>query len=365
MQQVNRIHYMDALRTVLMMLGIFNHSSFIYHPNKTWRIDSEQSMEIIGWLSTSSVAFRMSGFFVISGFFCALTLSRYDVGKFLRVRLVRIAVPLIVTACTLNLLQSYFLYSVGLAGFSFKGHFLEGGWISHVWFLRNLLLYFLFAALFVVLFRNQLTPINTSLTKFANKLNVYAMLLLMPLLFSLIVILNGLGFPLYEAYLFRIIDIYKIFYYVPFFLIGVVFYTVPGLLDRFCNMNLWIVMAIGVASIVILQPTLPMKSPIQVLANFYFYVLIQWCCICLLFKLFRKFFNKASDFWTFGSDAAYSVYLFHHILIVIFGYIAVSNNVHPLIAMGVMIPLTLALTLLNHVYVIKKVPLLQYLFNGK
>lgn len=356
---------MDAMRSVLMMLGIFSHSSYIYHPTRTWKINSEQTMELIGWLSNAQLAFRMPAFFVISGFFCALTLTRYAPAKFLKVRLVRIALPMIITGCTLNLLQSYLLGRFGLVDFGFDWHFLQGNWVSHLWFLRNLVFYFLFSALFVLAFNQYKTSINTIFTQLVGKLDIHVIMLVLPFAFIAFLVLNQLGFPLYGRWFFETVKMYQLIYYLPYFLVGILFYTIPPFLERFCAINLWVVIGVLVLGIVALQPTIGNSAIAMRVGYEYLYALISWCSICLVFKLFRRFCNVPSKLWSFVSDASYSVYLFHHILVIIFGYIAVSNGVHPLLAMAIIMPVTLALTLANHVYVIKRVPILQFLFNGK
>lgn len=356
---------MDAMRSVLMMLGIFSHTSYIYHPTRTWKINSEQTMEIIGWLSNAQLAFRMPAFFVISGFFCALTLCRYSPSKFLKVRLVRIALPMIVTGCTLNLLQSYLLGRFGLVEFSLNWHFLEGNWVSHLWFLRNLVIYFLVSALFVIVLDSYRTPINNFIKSVTDKINILVIMLILPTAFIVFLVLNQLGFPLYGRWFFDTIKMYQLIYYLPYFLVGILFYTIPPLLERFCTINLWLVIGTLIVAIIALQPVIGESAVPMRIGYEYIYALISWASICVVFKLFRFFCNQPSTLWTFVSDASYSVYLFHHILVVVFGYIAVSNNVHPLVAMGVIMPITLVLTLLNHVYVIKRVPVLRFLFNGK
>jgi len=180
-ETVTRLYYMDAMRSVLMMLGIFSHTSYIYHSNIHWQINSTEHLALLDWLSNAQLSFRMQAFFAISGFFCALTLSRYPVVKFLRVRLVRIALPMLVTGATLNLIQNIFLESRGLYDFTFRGHFFAAEWVSHLWFLRNLVFYFLAAAIIVAVFRPLLRPCNRLLGRITSSINIYVLILGLPL----------------------------------------------------------------------------------------------------------------------------------------------------------------------------------------
>lgn len=90
-----RIHYLDNLRATAMILGVFLHSAFAY-------AQPAQSV----WLATdpnSSVAidasiwfihlFRMSLFFLLSGYFAKLVIERKGVKNFVWNRCLRILVP--------------------------------------------------------------------------------------------------------------------------------------------------------------------------------------------------------------------------------------------------------------------------------
>ena len=90
-----RIHYLDNLRALAMLLGIFLHAGLAY-------ANPAQSI----WLATdpsSSVAvdvaiwfihlFRMALFFLISGYFATLVIERKGVKRFLWGRTVRIVFP--------------------------------------------------------------------------------------------------------------------------------------------------------------------------------------------------------------------------------------------------------------------------------
>jgi glucans biosynthesis protein C len=93
-----RIHYLDNLRAVAMMLGVLLHAALAY---------AEPARSI--WFATDRVGsvvidagiwfvhlFRMSLFFLLSGYFAKLTVTKKGVKSFLRGRLLRIALPFVV-----------------------------------------------------------------------------------------------------------------------------------------------------------------------------------------------------------------------------------------------------------------------------
>jgi len=356
---------MDAMRSVLMMLGIFSHSSYIYHSSIHWQINSTEHLLVLDWLSSGQLTFRMQAFFAISGFFCALTLSRYSVTKFLRVRLVRIALPMLVTGVTLNMLQNIFLDAKGLYNFTFSGHFLEAQWVSHLWFLRNLVFYFIASAIVVAIFRPLLQPLNKLLGRITSSINIYLLILALPLVSVAVLALTVINFPLHEKWLFGVLHWYQLLVYLPFFLVGVLFYTLPELLNRFTSVSA-IVMCVQVAlGIALISWANTGDSLFHNVVYGYAYALIGWSFVVITFKLFQRFFDKPSKTWTFFSDASYTIYLFHHLFVILIGMVVLHYGGGPIVGLFLIMAATFAVTVCIHIYFVSRIPLARFLFNGK
>ncbi len=159
-----RIHYLDNLRALAMLLGVYLHGALAY---------AEPAQSI--WLATdrgSSVAidvsiwfihlFRMGLFFVLSGYFAKLVIERKSLRYFLRSRCLRIALPfvlfypLLVIAITVVIVFaiSYLPNPRGLMGFittaaqqSSLAAPPELPGTMHLWFLYYLLAFTLVGAL--------------------------------------------------------------------------------------------------------------------------------------------------------------------------------------------------------------------------
>ena len=364
-ESVSRLYYMDAMRSVLMMLGIFSHTSYIYHSSIQWQINSSEHLLLLDWLSSAQLSFRMQAFFAISGFFCALTLSRYSVVKFLRVRLVRIALPMLITGATLNMFQNIFLDSRDLYNFTFTGHFFAAEWVSHLWFLRNLVFYFLIAAIVVAVFRPLLLPLNNLLGRMASSINIYVLISGLPLVSVAVLSLTVINFPLHEKWLFGVLHWYQLMVYLPFFVVGVFFYTLPELLRRFTAVSA-IVMCIQVAvGVALIHWTKTGESLFHNAVYGYAYALIGWSFVVLTFKLFQRFFNKPSKIWAFFSDASYTIYLFHHLFVILIGIVVLHFGGGPIVGLFLIMAATFAVTVCIHIYFVSRVPLARYLFNGK
>ena len=92
-----RIHSLDALRAVMMLLGLVLHTALSYVPELSsgeWPYQDRQASDGFGWLVSLIHTFRMPAFFAVAGFFAAFLVERRGTGAFLRHRLSRIGVPL-------------------------------------------------------------------------------------------------------------------------------------------------------------------------------------------------------------------------------------------------------------------------------
>ena len=172
----------------------------------------------------------MPAFFVVSGYFCYLTLKKYKVRKFLNVRLQRIVVPLVFTVLTLNLLQLIFLDMIGWSP-SVIEYIRSGGYLAHLWFLVNLLVYFIAASLIALLPGSLLKAGKNIVGKIFDQFSLILIVFAMPVFSIMIMGLAKTGFPLYYNPM-GFFDVLSILTYTPFFVFGVavacLLYTSPS-----------------------------------------------------------------------------------------------------------------------------------------
>jgi len=88
-----RYHGLDALRALLMCLGIVLHVGLCYGDGP-WLWKDARSSGVVWVVTTSIHIFRMPLFFALAGFFAAMVYARSGAGKFAVQRFERIAVPL-------------------------------------------------------------------------------------------------------------------------------------------------------------------------------------------------------------------------------------------------------------------------------
>jgi glucan biosynthesis protein C len=97
-QSPERLHALDAVRGFALLLGIVLHAtmSFLPAPSRVWIIQDSHPSITLGVLFFAIHVFRMTTFFLIAGFFAHLSFHRRDAWGFVKDRLQRIALPLLI-----------------------------------------------------------------------------------------------------------------------------------------------------------------------------------------------------------------------------------------------------------------------------
>ncbi len=358
-----RFYYLDRLRAVLMMLGVVLHSAQVFNPSGNWLIVSPHSNTFFLYLNEFIHLFRMPAFFFISGFFCALTLTKYHSKRFLQIRLPRILVPLAVTALTLNSLQAWVLTSSGWQTFTLTTYLAKGQWVSHLWFLINLVFYFLVTFL---LHQFGLKNFVIHQLKISNKTiqPVILLCLALPIASIAILALNKIGVPLYGKYL-GFIDIYSLLRYYPYFFFGYIIFFQKHLLQHLLKRTFLMLIAFAFLPWLAVNVTNNTVSLLSTLFIEYSIALQTWALTFICLGIFEKFGNKPSKLWLSLSESAYTVYIFHHVLVVTFGLFLIQHIANPAVGFVVLSLSVFLTTLIIHWGVIRRAPLLLLLFNGR
>ncbi len=92
-----RIHYLDNLRALAMLLGVYLHGAFAYaEPSRSvWIATNPQGSVAIDASIWWIHLFRMGLFFLLSGYFAKLMIQRKGLKPFLWNRVIRIALPFV------------------------------------------------------------------------------------------------------------------------------------------------------------------------------------------------------------------------------------------------------------------------------
>lgn len=92
-----RLHYLDNLRAIAMLLGVFLHAGLAYAEpaREIWLATDPQGSAVVDAAIWFIHLFRMSLFFLLSGYFGKLLWSRRGRASYLKGRLLRIALPFV------------------------------------------------------------------------------------------------------------------------------------------------------------------------------------------------------------------------------------------------------------------------------
>ena len=360
---VNRYKYLDNLRATLMTLGLVLHTCAAFSIQQYWLVSYDKPLSWAYDLSSVIHVFRMPLFFMISGFFAFVLLQKQTVYHFISTKFIRIGLPLLSVLIILNIPQFYTLeYLSTLEGY---GSINSGNFTQHLWFLVNLLTYFIvYSVIHVVVVRTRVpsTLVNTSIFM------LFA-LLCMPLVYLCMLALNKVGVPIYEP-IPLVGSVFTLFSYFDYFLIGVVFAllshntTMATLQSRqgiLIFIPLLIVSAIPwLLSNAINNITMPYIQHIQAITV----SLIVWVLANRTFDIDYGWFKALMN-------ASYTIYLFHHgvIILLVLGLNAINHHanviINPYIAFFLVLFSSFAMTLFIHFFMVNKSSKLRLLFNGK
>jgi peptidoglycan/LPS O-acetylase OafA/YrhL len=96
-QGSERLHGLDAVRGYALLLGVAFHATMSFLPGpQIWLVTDTHRTPVLGTVFFTSHMFRMTTFFLIAGFFARMSLNQRGLRGFVKDRLKRIAVPLVV-----------------------------------------------------------------------------------------------------------------------------------------------------------------------------------------------------------------------------------------------------------------------------
>ena len=130
-KKASRQYYLDNLKVFLTVLVIFHHAGQAYGTGGGWAYTPSNSAEFMPWIwhfFSTNASFFMGLYFLISGYFVPKSYDRNGGKAFVRKKLVRLGIPLLIMGGLLSILAGKF----------------ETG---HMWFVESLLVFCLIYAL--------------------------------------------------------------------------------------------------------------------------------------------------------------------------------------------------------------------------
>ena len=143
--KTERFHGLDAVRGIAMLLGIVLHASLPYIeglPKGLWPSDKNTS-NIIAIIFEFIHIWRMPIFFIISGFFANLVITRKSLIIWWKNRFLRLVLPAMIFFPIVSLTIPW-IFKYGYTG-NINFFFSNEGQPHHLWFLYHLFIFVLFS----------------------------------------------------------------------------------------------------------------------------------------------------------------------------------------------------------------------------
>ena len=344
-----------------MLVGVFVHTKLL---------GTSELFQLIAYLSSQ---FRMEAFFLLSGFFTCLQVRKYGVASTMKFRYRTLGVPVLAGLLVLNpatLLLIYEFHNVsGAMGFweamrlPYPNDFGPMVWHLHFWFLFPLLVFVSFLPVIDAVDKRLTGKFTVVADRFNGKYFYWSCVFSVPILVILALATYRLAFdsivPSQVSWL-----VSKVVISFPFFLGGYGLYRYVigrGLELSFHPVCLGGSILALVAVNTWSQNEILYWRIIRAGAEAFFEI----NAALFLVYFVERFFASANRTVRSLSDSAYTVYVFHFLVIYTIGTVCLKHPTNSTTQLIVISILAWLACIAIHNYAIARVPLLGYLFNGK
>ena len=330
-QKTERLHSLDSLRAIMMMLGIVLHAAITYiggEPSFGWPMrDPSADSEFLLWLLVIIHNFRMPIFMVVAGFFAALLFYERSPKKMLINRVNRLVFPFVVFVLLLwPLVTMAFSYSNDIFGFSEEIESVIGsgymnltiysfselknlirGSTMHLWFIYYLIMFSLVSFGIGMLFKKMPTIESKIKKTFETIIQapIKKLILFTFLNFVILLIMNDSWVSTSTSFT---PDSGTFLFYIYFYFFGWILFKSKHYLSSFMDYDwLYSILAVLVFTTYHFADTSLFSTELSALIK----SLSVWLFVFGFTGLFLRFFSHHSARMRYVSDSAYWVYLLH------------------------------------------------------
>ena len=317
-----RVYALDALRAIMMLLGIVIHASITYGVidyQTAWPLKESSTNPLFDLLVAFIHTFRMPVFFVAAGYFGALLFYKRGPKAMLLNRFKRIVLPFVIAVLIIwPLVLAAFVFSQASFNNSpsalttaidilVTGNFLPFK-IAHLWFLYFLMMYALLGWLLGVLFQKK-TNFTAFVTQSFTKIFQKFWLRLMSMAVAFFFCLYWMGTPFLSTNTEWSVDPATFVTYFVFFGTGWMLYKTNCLQ----NLKPYPILQLSIATLLFLVASLtPWPSePWVLLAQQGLNAVYTSLFVFGFISFFTHYFNSYSPRLSYIMDSAYWVYIIH------------------------------------------------------
>ncbi|MEP1093868.1 MAG: acyltransferase family protein [Cyclobacteriaceae bacterium] len=312
-EKTDRIHSLDSLRAIMMLLGVVLHSSETYNVGSSsiWPLDPNDTHIFQNFLSAIIHVFRMPVFFLVAGFFGAMLFYERSPQAMIKNRISRIVLPFVVFLLVLHpLIISALAFTSESFGITLSGIPTILAVLPevtyHLWFLYYLILLSLFTYLLALVLRRVpglTTRIQRSFDWLFTRRGL-AIVFFTVMTFLLMVyrwdysVPTPLSFePKLGAFLF----------FLSFYLVGWLLFRSKHMLPSMMKYD-WF---LTITACTLYTVMFVWSSYIDDVPTGLLYAVVTWLFIFGITGLFIRYMSKYSARMRYLSDASYWVYLIH------------------------------------------------------
>jgi glucan biosynthesis protein C len=350
-----RLVGLDAARGILMLLGIVLHSANVYMI-KPWRVNDSASSVAFDYVNAAIHAFRMEAFFWIAGFFAAMLIDRNRLSGYIGRRLMQLVLPLVATLVTFNVVE-YFIVS-RFPSVTAASH----TWIGHLWFLIDLVV---FTLLLVPALRQEgkahrfLSKLISGVRTPIELLAVLALISALPAVVG--AVLARIAGVNLGVELLGLTSLGRLMNYAPYFAFGMMIHRSLRLRQLFGAVHpVWLIPGLTLQTWLAVNAT---ESTSWTLLQICLTIL-TWLNVAAVLALIDRYFTRASGTTAWLADAAYPIYLSHHVFVVAIGTVLLTVSLSVSAKFALVVCLATLASVLFH-QLCRRIHWLHVLFSGR
>lgn len=365
-----RLHGIDALRAFAMLSGVVLHSILAYRVAIVPLVPHDPQFQhwIFDFVFFIIHSFRMPLFFLIAGFFCRMVYYKSGEKKFLQQRFKRIGIPFIagvLIIAPLTLLPKFLYWYTTSEGLSLQAAFdkaitkiLKFSEIEHIWFLRNLIVFYAAVILFErakkIAFISNFSSFISNIWRKANINVVWLVLLTIPVWLCLMT-MPGWYVTTDTFTLPR--SLFILLYYAYFFGLGWLVHMRSDIFSLFTKRYMPILVSATVATLIVWyvkQHYEFARTPLAIVAATKFVAALQMVLlVCGISGLFLRLLNTENKTWRYLSDASYWVYLVHLAIIILLQWKLIDSAVPGILRFPVVLGAAIVFTFATYHYLVR------------
>ncbi len=373
-----RVYYLDWLRVLAILTVFVYHSTRFFNP-EDWHVKNPVTYEWVEWWNRFAGIWMMPLMFAISGASLFYAVGKGGAGKFVKDKVLRLLVPLLVGAFTHASLQVYLerLTHGDYNGtyFQFLPHYFQGSYEGgnpasgnfalmgiHLWYLYWL---FLFSIILYPLFRWLKGGGRGVLSRVGDLLSLPGAVCLLALPTVLLLVLFDPNSPVMDE---REAG-WSVVIYLWFLLSGFVVFAHAGVQASIQRLR-WLFLALALGSVGaylflsfhydLLTFGTPRYALVLGLRG-----LGSWCCILAILGFGRQHLDFSTPFVKYANEAVLPFYILHQTVLLCVGYFVVQWAIPDLLKWAIILLASFAVIMGLYEFLVRRFNILRFLFGMK